>query len=232
MALQALLLVPSFARAGLGRLRLHWEPGHEAVRTVMRLGLWTFGFVVANQVALFVVLALAVGAKGDATVSAYTYAYTFMQMPYAVVAVSVMSAVTPDLSRLWALGDVAAFRRRFSGGLRAVLSIILPASVGNAAPGQAGDRAPARSRRGHGRVRRPTPAPRSPSSPPDCRGSAASCSWFARCSRCSGQRSAFWLYLVENGINIVLAVALVHSMSVRGLAVSLSVAYTSRPCSE
>ena len=37
---------------------------------------------------------------------------------------------------------------------------------------------------------------------------------------------AFWLYLVENGINIVLAVVLVHSMSVRGLAVSLSVAYS------
>ena len=27
---------------------------------------------------------------------------------------------------------------------------------------------------------------------------------------------AFWLYLVENGINVVLALALVHSMSVRG----------------
>ena len=67
---------------------------------MVRLGLWTFGFVVANQVALFVVLALAVGAKGNGTVSSWTYAYTFMQMPYAVVAVSVMSAVTPDLSAL------------------------------------------------------------------------------------------------------------------------------------
>ncbi len=44
-------------------------------------------------------------------------------------------------------------------------------------------------------------------------------------------RVAFWLYLVENGINVVLAVALVHPMGVRGLALSLSVAYTRRaPC--
>jgi putative peptidoglycan lipid II flippase len=37
---------------------------------------------------------------------------------------------------------------------------------------------------------------------------------------------AFYLYLVENGLNIVLAIALVHPLGVRGLALSLSIAYT------
>jgi hypothetical protein len=37
---------------------------------------------------------------------------------------------------------------------------------------------------------------------------------------------AFWLYLVENGINVVLAVALVHPLGVKGLALSLSIAYS------
>ena len=37
---------------------------------------------------------------------------------------------------------------------------------------------------------------------------------------------AFYLYLVENGINVALAVALVHPLGVRGLALSLSVAYS------
>jgi putative peptidoglycan lipid II flippase len=225
VALQALLLAPSFARAGLGRMRLHWEPGHEAVRTVMRLGLWTFGFVVANQVALYVVLALAVGAKGDATVSSWTYAYAFMQMPYAVVAVSVMSAVTPDLSRLWAIGDVTAFRRRFSGGLRAVLSIILPAGVGMlllAKPAIA-------LLLGHGAATPGQTAETGAALAILAAGLPGFCSFlFVVRALQSMQRTkvAFWLYLVENGINIVLAVALVHSMSVRGLAVSLSVAYT------
>jgi Polysaccharide biosynthesis C-terminal domain len=39
-------------------------------------------------------------------------------------------------------------------------------------------------------------------------------------------RVAFYLYLVENGINVVLAVLLVHTLGVRGLALSLSIAYT------
>ena len=39
-------------------------------------------------------------------------------------------------------------------------------------------------------------------------------------------RVAFYLYLVENGLNIVLAVLLVHPLGVRGLALSLSIAYT------
>jgi O-antigen/teichoic acid export membrane protein len=37
---------------------------------------------------------------------------------------------------------------------------------------------------------------------------------------------AFYLYLIENAINIALAVVLVHPLGVRGLALSLSVAYT------
>jgi len=39
-------------------------------------------------------------------------------------------------------------------------------------------------------------------------------------------RSAFWLYAFENGVNIVLAVALAGHFGVRGIALSISVAYT------
>jgi putative peptidoglycan lipid II flippase len=39
-------------------------------------------------------------------------------------------------------------------------------------------------------------------------------------------RVAFYLYLIENSINIALAVVLVHPLGVRGLALSLAVAYS------
>jgi putative peptidoglycan lipid II flippase len=191
----------------------------------LKLGLWTFGFVLANQIALYVVLALAVGAKGDGTVSSYTYAYAFMQMPYAVVAVSVMSAVTPDLSRYWALDDVAAFRRRFTGGLRAVLSIILPAAVGMlllAKPAIA-------LLLGHGVAKPGETADAGAALAILAAGLPGFCSFLfvvRALQAMQRTRVAFWLYLVENGINVVLALALVHSMSVRGLAVSVSVAYS------
>ena len=42
------------------------------------------------------------GPRCPGAVSAYTYAYTFFQLPYGIVAVSVMSAVTPSLAARWA----------------------------------------------------------------------------------------------------------------------------------
>ena len=189
VVVQALLLLPSLGRARLRRLTWRWEPGHEAVRTVVRLGAWTFGFVMANQVALFVVLALAVGAGGAAPVSSYTYAYTFLQMPYAVVAVSVMSAVTPDLSEKWATGDRAGFRRRMAGGLRAVLAIIVPAATGMLLLAKPAVAAAAGPRRRHPGPDAPTRAPRWPSSPWGCPASAPSSTWCGCSSPCSGPAS-------------------------------------------
>jgi putative peptidoglycan lipid II flippase len=39
-------------------------------------------------------------------------------------------------------------------------------------------------------------------------------------------RTAFLLYVVENGVNVVLAIVLVGPLGVRGVALSISVAYT------
>jgi len=225
VGLQTLVLLMSLRGARLSRLRWRFDPRHEAVQTVMRLGGWTFGFVMANQVALFVVLALAVGAGGHDPVSSYTYAYTFLQMPYAVVAVSVMSAVTPALAERWSLGDRAGFLRRLNGGLRAVLVIILPAAAGMLLLAQpAVDLLFA-----HGSY-----------SVADATGTGSALAMFSLglpgfCTylyvvrvlqAMQRTKTAFWLYLLENGLNVVLAVALVHPIGVPGLALSLSIAYT------
>ncbi len=50
--LQGVALLPSLRQADLRLLRWNWNPRDEALRTVTRLGAWTFGFVVANQIAL------------------------------------------------------------------------------------------------------------------------------------------------------------------------------------
>ena len=146
VVVQAALLVPSLLAVDL-HIRFLWQPAHEAMRTITRLAGWTFGLVVANQVALVVVLALADGAKVPGAVSAYTYAYTFFQLPYGVVAVSVMSAVTPSLSARWATGDIAGFRHRMAFGLRGMLAIIIPAGGGHAHPGPSPHRPGAGPRR-------------------------------------------------------------------------------------
>ena len=196
------------------------------MRTILRLSGWTFGLVVANQVALLVVLALSEQGRARGRVSAYTYAYTFFQLPYGVVAVSIMSATAPELTARWARGDLVAFRRRMGTGLRAMLAVVIPAAggelvlarplvalvLGHGAAGSAtGDTA--RRRAGHA-VRSGCPGSASSSTPCGC------------CRAVQDLRSAFWLYALENGVNIVLAVALAGPFGVRGIALSISIAYT------
>ena len=225
VAVQALLLLPALWRAKLSGLRWHWDPANEAVRTVVRLGSWTFGFVLANQIALFVVIALAVSAGGGAPVSSYTYAYTFMQMPYAVVAVSVMAAVQPDLAERWTEGDIPAFLRRLSGGMRAMLAIIIPASVGLlllAKPAVA-------LFLGHGAGSAAQTATTGEALAMFAVGLPGFCTFLyvVRVLQAMQRtKVAFWLYLCENACNIILAIAFVHPLGVRGLALSLSIAYT------
>jgi putative peptidoglycan lipid II flippase len=218
---QAGLMIPSLRRAGL---QLHWRPDfrHEAVRTILRLSGWTFGLVVANQLALLVVLALS-EKVGPGAVSAYTYAYIFFQLPYGVVAVSIMSATAPELTARWAQGDLVAFRRRMGTGLRAMLAIVIPAAAGElilARPLVAlvAD---------HGAAH--TTVPTAQSLAMLALGLPGFCVFLYLVrvlQSVQDLRSAFWLYAFENGVNIVLAVALAGHFGVRGIALSISIAYT------
>ena len=225
VVLQGVALIPSLRRADLGLLRWRWNPRDDALRAVTRLGGWTFGFVLANQIALFVVTILAGSVAGPDPVSSYTYAYAFFQLPYGIVAVTVMSVVTPDLAQQWSTGHQAAFLHRMTGGLRAVLALIIPSAVGMlllAKPSVA-------LLLGNGH-----------STPAETATTGAALAMFALglpgfCTYLylvrvlqSMQRTkvAFYLYLVENALNIVLALLLVHPLGVRGLALSLSIAYT------
>ncbi|MGH9029171.1 MAG: lipid II flippase MurJ, partial [Acidimicrobiales bacterium] len=128
VVIQAGLMIPSLRRAGL---RLRWRPDfhHESVRTILKLSGWTFGLVVANQLALLVVLAMS-EKVGTGAVSAYTYSYTFFQLPYGVVAVSIMAATAPELTARWSVGDTEGFRRRMALGLRSMTAVVVPSAAG------------------------------------------------------------------------------------------------------
>ena len=188
VVLQGVALIPSLRQADLGLLRWHWNLRDDALRAVTRLGGWTFGFVLANQIALFVVTILAGSVAGPDPVSSYTYAYAFFQLPYGVIAVTVMSVVTPDLAERWSTGQQSAFLHRMSGGLRAVLALIIPSAVGMlllARPPWPCCSGTATAPR----PRRPPRVPPSPCSPSGCRASAPTSISCACCSRCSGPRS-------------------------------------------
>ncbi len=122
----ALALTPALVRSGV---RLSFLPAFKsaAVRTVVRLSGWTVGYVVANQVALAVVLILANSRPGGAF--AYLAAFAFFQLPHGLFTVSVTTAVAPDLAAASGRGDTPGFRHRFARALRLTLTVVIPSAV-------------------------------------------------------------------------------------------------------
>jgi len=129
VAVQFLCLIPSLLRSDLWRLSFRFNLKDPALRAVSRLGSWSLLVVLLNQLSLFVVLAFAFGIGGDGPVSAYTYGWSFMQMPYAVVVVSVMGVLTPQLAGLSTAANFEGLSERLRFGLRQSLVIIIPCTL-------------------------------------------------------------------------------------------------------
>lgn len=124
--LQLLVAIP-----GLRDMAVHFlvTVRHPAVRRIMRLYLpIALGLVVA-QVQIAVDGRWA-SATGPQSVSWMRYATTLIQLPLGLVPVAVSLAALPGLSRRAAEQDWDGFRRIFGRGLRLVLVLLIPASVG------------------------------------------------------------------------------------------------------
>ena len=110
-----------------GRLRVRLQFRHPAVKKLGRLSLWTFGYVISNQITFAIALVLANGIQGGPT--AYFTAFAFFQLPYGIAAVSIMTALVPTLSAQYVDRDDAGFRARTAGGLRAMALLMIPATA-------------------------------------------------------------------------------------------------------
>ena len=122
----AVVLWPALRRAGV-HLRFLFAWRHAAVRTMLRLSGWTVGYVIANQIALWVVLVLANGKRGGPFV--YLSVYAFFQLPHGLFAVSIMTTVQPELASAFARSDWPALRHRFARGMRLILAVVIPAAA-------------------------------------------------------------------------------------------------------
>jgi putative peptidoglycan lipid II flippase len=95
IAVMAIIQVVAVHRSGIA---FHFSPhfSHPAVRKLIQLSLWTFGYVVANQVALVVIKNLA--SPGSGLVDAYSKAFVLFQLPHGLLAVSIATTFLPDLA--------------------------------------------------------------------------------------------------------------------------------------
>ncbi|WP_307801583.1 murein biosynthesis integral membrane protein MurJ [Actinomadura violacea] len=137
IVLQTVALWPSLRRVGF-RWRPRFDFRRDEIGQVGRMAGWTLLYVVATQIGLAVVTALANRAgdlgtqKGLGEGYGYTpyfNAYQLFQLPYAIVGVSVITALLPRMSRFAAEGKIADVRAAFSSGLRLSSVIIMPAAA-------------------------------------------------------------------------------------------------------
>ena len=120
-------LWPSVRATGF---RFRWLPGFrdEAVRRIGRLASWVFVYVAANQIGYLIVIILAGPVTGG--YAAYAAAFILFQLPHAIFAVSIFTALLPAMSSRWAADDVDGYKDLLSQGIRATATILIPAALG------------------------------------------------------------------------------------------------------
>lgn len=136
---QTVALLPSLHAVGF-RFRFRLDVRGAGLGPAARLARWTFLYVVFNQVAFLVVVRLATGSSavsGDRGYPSYIYAYLLWQLPHAVVAVSVITALLPAMSRAAADGRTADLRARLDRGMRLTVSVLVPAAIAYVVLGRA-----------------------------------------------------------------------------------------------
>lgn len=134
---QTFALLPSLRAVGF-RFRVRTDVRGVGLRRAGGLAKWVLVYVAANQIGLLVVINLAGAAAraardaGDTASGNATYAYAFQlfQLPHAIVAVSVITALLPRMSRSAADGRLGDLVRDLSRGSRLGLAALVPAAMG------------------------------------------------------------------------------------------------------
>jgi murein biosynthesis integral membrane protein MurJ len=132
---QTAALVPSLRKVGF-RWRPRFDFQRGDVREIGRMSGWMFGYVLTTQIA-YLVTARVASSAGNASqthgvgagFSAYSYAWLLFQLPYAVIAISVITALLPRMSANAADRRYDLVRNDFSNGVRLGSVIVAPAAL-------------------------------------------------------------------------------------------------------
>jgi putative peptidoglycan lipid II flippase len=135
IVLQTAALVPSLRRVGF-RWRPRYDFRRHEVSEIGRMSGWMFGYVMTTQVAFLVTTNVAnragarVGAHAPgAGFAAYSNAYTLFQLPYAIVGISVITALLPRMSAHAAERKYRLVSSDFSMATRLAAVIVVPAAL-------------------------------------------------------------------------------------------------------
>jgi putative peptidoglycan lipid II flippase len=131
IVVQSIVLVIALHRAGF-RFRPRLGLRDTGLGEAAKAAVWTFAYVGITQFGFWVTTKLATGAGDQAPGagnSAYSYAFQLFQLPYGIIAVSVITAMLPRMSRFVTDGEFDAARSEFSSGVRLVSAVIVPSGL-------------------------------------------------------------------------------------------------------
>ena len=138
IVIQSLCLFPIMWRAGFS-MRLTFDFRRSEISEIGRMSGWMFGYVVTQWLGNLVAQRVANSASNSAAhlhpavtgvgFSAYSYAYQLFQLPYAIVGISVISALLPRMSGHATDRRYSLVRDDFSKGVRIASVIVVPAAV-------------------------------------------------------------------------------------------------------
>jgi putative peptidoglycan lipid II flippase len=133
---QTAALVPSLRAVGF-RWRLRHDFRRAELTGIWHMASWVFGYVATTQVSLLITTRVANQASVLATkahvgygagYTPFAYAWQLFQMPYAVVGISVITALLPRMSAHADGHRPDLIRADFSAGLRLAAVIVVPAA--------------------------------------------------------------------------------------------------------
>ncbi|WP_300681651.1 murein biosynthesis integral membrane protein MurJ [Nocardioides sp.] len=127
IAAQFAVLVPYLHAAGV-TLRPRWDLRGAGLGHTLRLGVWTVLFVLANQIAYFVVVRLSTNgsAAGGTGYTVYSTVFLIVMVPHAIVTVSLATAILPRLSAAAGENDQRRLARTLAPTLRTALAVMVP----------------------------------------------------------------------------------------------------------
>ena len=133
IAVQLLVLLPYVRAAGF-TYRPRFDFRGTGLGHTLRLGVWTVLFVIVNQAAYTVVVALASSGTGsgdpDGTgYTVYSTAFLIVMVPHSIITVSLATAILPRLSASAATADEGGRRQMattLAGTMRLALAVVVP----------------------------------------------------------------------------------------------------------
>ena len=139
IVIQSICLFPILRRAGFS-MRLRFDLRRHEIGEIGRMGGWMFGYVASQALGNLIVQRVANAASNSASVNshgavvgvgyaAYSNAWQLFQLPYAIVGISVISALLPRMSGHATDRRYSLVRDDFSKGVRLASVIVVPAAV-------------------------------------------------------------------------------------------------------